>query len=342
MVLFLKKSEFEFRVFFIFTIRYTMSTKFMDKLFADMKVVGKDESKGLEGRERADITVRQYIARLKKLNDDKPFNSLAFLKDVDGIVSHINARAKTTQAAYYSAVLVALSIAKSHKALLEKYKPHTIIVRESIVEDRKSHEKNDKQKENIIPMNDVNSIKNKFKEEIDILNKKKTLNEKEYEKYIQYVLLSLYTDIPPRRNQDYMYMVVVKKRPAVMDETKNYLIMNEKKFVFNKYKTAKTHGDQEIDIPDSLMNILQAYFKYRPDMKKSNEVSLLLNYDGTETNKVNYITRMLNKAFGKKIGASALRHIYLSDKYGEIQKEKEKDSEAMGHTVDMQNEYIKY
>jgi hypothetical protein len=94
----------------------------MDKLFADMKVVGKDESKGLEGRERADITVRQYIARLKKLNDDKPFNSLAFLKDVDGIVDQIKTRVKSTQNSYYSAVIVALSNAKSHKALLEKYK----------------------------------------------------------------------------------------------------------------------------------------------------------------------------------------------------------------------------
>lgn len=342
MVLSQRKNELELIVFFSLYSRNIMSTKFMDKLFADMKVVGKDDSKGLDGRERADITVRQYIARLKKLNDDKPFNSLAFLKNVDGIVEQIKAKAKTTQAAYYSAVLVALSIAKSHKALLEKYKPHTVTVRESIVEDRKSHEKNDKQKENIIPMNDVNTIKNKLKEEVEALNKKKTLTEKEYEKYIQYVLLSLYTDIPPRRNQDYMYMVVVKKRPAVMDETKNYLIMNEKKFVFNKYKTSKTHGGQEIDVPDSLMNTLQAYFKHRPDMKKNNEVSLLLNYDGTETNKVNYITRMLNKAFGKKIGASALRHIYLSDKYGEIQKEKEKDADAMGHTVDMASEYIKY
>jgi hypothetical protein len=221
-------------------------------------------------------------------------------------------------------------------------KPHTVTVRESIVEDRKSHEKNDKQKENIIPMNDVNTIKNKLKEEIDELNKKKTLNEKEYEKYIQYLLLSLYTDIPPRRNQDYMYMVVVKKRPAVMDETKNYLIMNEKKFVFNKYKTSRTHGEQEIDIPDVLMSILTNYFKRRSDMKKFIEVPLLLHYDGTECNKVNYITRMLNKAIGKKIGATALRHIYLSDKYGDQMKEKENDAKMMSHSIATQEGvYIK-
>jgi hypothetical protein len=49
----------------------------------------------------------------------------------------------------------------------------------------------------------------------------------------------------------------------------------------------------------------------------------------------------LNKAFGKKIGASALRHIYLSDKYGDSVEEKKKDAAAMAHSLSEQNEYIK-
>jgi hypothetical protein len=318
------------------------STKFMDKLFVNMKVVGKDNSKALEGNERKDITVKQYIARLKKLNNDKPFSSLSFLKDVEGIVEKIKARVQTTQGAYYSAIVIALSIAKSHKALLDKYKEHILPVWQDMITARNTNEKNEKQKENIVPMDDILTIKNKLKEEINDLNKKKVINEKEYEKYIQYVLVSLYTDIPPRRNQDYMYMVVVKKRPSVLRDDMNYLIVNEKKFVFNKYKTSRKHHSQEIDIPDSLMETLTSYFKRRMDMKSNTEVSLLLNYNGSETNKVNYITRMLNKTFGKKIGASALRHIYLSDKYADTEKEMQKDAEAMAHSVDTQKEYIKY
>jgi hypothetical protein len=36
-----------------------------------------------------------------------------------------------------------------------------------------------------------------------------------------------------------------------------------------------------------------------------------------------------------------LRHIYLSDKYKDINEEMKKDAEAMGHSVREQKEYIK-
>jgi hypothetical protein len=49
---------------------------------------------------------------------------------------------------------------------------------------------------------------------------------------------------------------------------------------------------------------------------------------------------MLNKVFGKKVGSSMLRHIYLSGKYGNELEEMKKDAEAMGHSVSQQKEYI--
>jgi hypothetical protein len=48
---------------------------------------------------------------------------------------------------------------------------------------------------------------------------------------------------------------------------------------------------------------------------------------------VNAITRILNKIFGKKVGSSMLRHIFITDKYGGAKTEMEKDAEAMGHSV---------
>jgi hypothetical protein len=56
---------------------------------------------------------------------------------------------------------------------------------------------------------------------------------------------------------------------------------------------------------------------------------------------VNAITRVLNRVFGKKIGSSMLRHIYLSDKYKDQNEEMKKDAEAMGHSLDLQRAYIK-
>jgi hypothetical protein len=54
---------------------------------------------------------------------------------------------------------------------------------------------------------------------------------------------------------------------------------------------------------------------------------------------VNAITRILNRIFGRKVAASMLRHIYLSDKY-DI-KEMKADADAMGHSLEEQKKYMK-
>jgi len=45
--------------------------------------------------------------------------------------------------------------------------------------------------------------------------------------------------------------------------------------------------------------------------------------------------------FDKKIGSSLLRHIYLTDKYGDKLKEQKKSAENMAHSLKTQKEYIK-
>jgi hypothetical protein len=49
----------------------------------------------------------------------------------------------------------------------------------------------------------------------------------------------------------------------------------------------------------------------------------------------------LNKVLGKKIGSSALRHIYLSDKFAPELQQMKATAEAMGHDVDTARTYIK-
>jgi integrase len=175
---------------------------------------------------------------------------------------------------------------------------------------------------------------------------KKTITATEYDILMQFVILSLYTDIQPRRNQDYLDMYIVKKWNDKMPQHKNYLDMTTHKFIFCKYKTAKKHGVQTHDIPPPLMEAINAYLKYHPLWKglakrKTEPVKFLVAQDGAPMTAVNAITRILNRIFGKKLGSSMLRHIYLSDKYGDTLMEMKEDSEAMGHTVGQQKDYIK-
>jgi hypothetical protein len=135
-------------------------------------------------------------------------------------------------------------------------------------------------------------------------------------------------------------MYVVYDRPEVLDESKNYLVLNEKKFIFNKYKTARVYGIQEFVIPDSLFSVIEDYLARHPSLNGT-EFPFLVNYKGKELDKVGGITKVLNKVFGKNIGCSALRHIFITDKFGDSVKEREDVANAMAHSSNTQNKYVK-
>jgi hypothetical protein len=129
-------------------------------------------------------------------------------------------------------------------------------------------------------------------------------------------------------------------------DTLNYLDYDKKQFVFNVFKTARKEGQVKEDIPSELFAIIQKYLKYHPLVKgkitKATNVPLLVYHDGKPLSQINAITRVLNKIFGKAVGSSMLRSIYLTSKYGNIKEEMQEDSKAMSHSVQtQQNNYVK-
>jgi integrase len=111
------------------------------------------------------------------------------------------------------------------------------------------------------------------------------------------------------------------------------------------YKTSKKHGQQIQDINEELLKCIDLYLKFHPKIKgkvkKTTDTPFLVGFDGNPLAQVNSMTKIFNKIFGKKISSSALRHIFLSDKYGSIVKDMKNDAEKMGHTVETQKDYIK-
>jgi hypothetical protein len=74
---------------------------------------------------------------------------------------------------------------------------------------------------------------------------------------------------------------------------------------------------------------------------KNSNIPFLVYYNGSLFNKVNCITRILNKTFGKSVGSSMLRHIFLTNKYGDVIEEQKEDAKAMGHSLEQQKDYVK-
>lgn len=290
---------------------------------------------------RAESSVNLYMAKLQILNDNKPFRTLSFLTDYDSIIRSIQDKKPNTQVSYLTSILVALEHYPKYKDTKTKYSEQY----EKLVKERKekesSHQKSETEKESLIPVQELGEVRKSLRQKTESYDNQESLSKTEYNCYLQHMILELYTAIPPRRNQDYLYMFVVASKPETIDTNKNYLVLNERKFIFNKYKTFRIYGSQELAIPEELMNTIEKYLVRHPLLLTELEIPFLVNYKGKELDKVAGITRVLNKVFNKNIGCSALRHIFITDKFGNSVKDREETANAMAHSTNTQNKYIK-
>jgi hypothetical protein len=293
-------------------------------------------------------SIKLYIRNLEKLNDDMPLKNLNFLKDISSIENKLSDYKENTKRGYLISVCSALNT-ESDKKLKKTYDAYYKLLSEkndTIKSNEGENKMSETQKDNWIKWDDVKDKMQELKDKVDVFKSSKEINEHNYNTLLQYIVLSLYYYKQPRRNQDYYKMDIIKKYSPDMGIDVNYLSIDDKQFIFNIFKTSKSEGIQKEDIPDELMDIINIYLKYHPlikgkKVKINQKVPFLVYYNGTKFDKVNSITRILNKVFGKSIGSSMLRHIFLSNKYGDIIEEQKKDAKAMGHSVEQQKDYVK-
>lgn len=198
-------------------------------------------------------------------------------------------------------------------------------------EETNKQEKNDKQKDNWLSTDQIQTIYDNLETNVKPLWKKKDLSTKEILKVQDFVILSLFTLIPPRRAMDYIEF----KINNINTNADNFIKGNS--LVFNTFKTSKQKGTQTIKIPKELKNILTKYIKLISD--KSDY--LIFNNKFQQLSTPNFTLR-LNKIFGnKKVSVNMIRHIYLSEKHADNLKDMKQDFADMGSSLQQSNVYIK-
>ncbi len=288
-------------------------------------------------------SLKAYLIILKKLNNNKEVENLDYLKDTENIMKKIKEMALTTQRNYLGSILVALPILKNSKDTLEFYKTELEKVNKDYQDIIGSHEKSEKQKTNWSSLEELKTILNKYKKEIknNKYNDKEKLSSKEFNFLTNYLIVALYTLIPPTR-LDYAPMSIIKSK-EVDDDKNNYLVnksRNTKFFIINEYKSSKTYGKQIIKIPPDLNSIINLYLKFHDDNK-----SFLLNSRGQHLT-ANGLSKLLTSSFkrytDKSITLNLLRHVYISENVKLTEDtEESKLASSMMHSEATQQTYIK-
>lgn len=273
----------------------------------------------MEGGTRKESTIKSYESRLKTLNNGKEVDNLAFLYNYDGILEQIQKYKPTTQRNFIIAIVSVLKPIKVMKSMYDKYSK---LLEEYNTELKTNNTKSETQKDNWIDQDEVMKVYEKLYEDVYpiLCNKKSNITEKDFNKIIQLILLSLFVLNAPRRLLDYLSMVIVKKMPKEMEKDLNYYCITSDKFYFNNYKTSGTYNTQEVEVNDKLQELLKCYINIHPEkLTSKNQIYLLCNYDGSKINNVSTLTRILNKIFmnsvNKKISSNLLRNIYLTNEF---------------------------
>ena len=297
----------------------------------------------LKSKNITESSLKLYFNNLRRLNNGEFPKSFTFLKDTDKILADLEKYKPNTRRSYLISIITALKHDPKQKKLYDKYYEHLDKYNK---EGSKNNEKSETQKENWINQDEVKSIYDKMTEQVNTFLSNKKLNPSEYEQLLRWVILSLYTTQKPRRNMDYQQAVVVNKYNDDYDKKYNYLDLATGKWYFNNYKTKGTYKTQEIPASPEMMKVVHSYLKFHPLAKelkkKSGAIPFLVDANGSPFETNNAITRILNKIFGKRIGVSMLRNIYLTDKYGDKVKELEETAKEMGTSAStIQNQYVK-
>lgn len=291
-----------------------------------------------------------YTKNLIRLNDGKEIKNLKFLKNTENILDKIKDYKPNTRRTY---IISIVSLLKQEPKLKKLYDQYYKILLEYNNNLKNNNDKSESQNENWISQDQVLEKQKELENILPVIINKKSINQEQYDKLFNLLILSLYTLNPPRRNLDYLKMNIVSKYvPDIasnilpeIKENNNYIDLLNKNFIFKNYKTKKTYKEQVVPINDKLNEIIKVYLKFHPlkkEIKKKISVPLLVDFEGNEYKNSNDITRILNKIFGKKIGSSMLRNIFLTDKYSNNLKELNNDVKEMGTSSNTANtNYIK-
>lgn len=285
----------------------------------------------------SDSSIKTYISMLKNLyiNLENTLNFPTTKYYIDNYEKVLQFLENNYNESQRKTILSALTVLTLGHPCSDEYQKQMLVDFRNVNKKYKEQLKSDTQNNNWITQAEIKDIYTKLEKEVKPYFKKKDLNDNEIQRLMDYIILSLYYLLPPRRILDYSLMKVFD----IDKEKDNYIDHDSNEFVFNKYKTAKNYGLQRVKIPTKLKNILKNYIQIIKE--KSNY--LLFNKNGSMLASPQLVSK-LNKIFnGRKISVNILRHSWITEnlKIPRL-KDMEQMAQKLGHNVETMMQYKKY
>lgn len=301
-----------------------------------------------------DSSINAYLNAIKKIckelfNSEK--YSLKYFKDTESVLAYLDTiQVIATRKNVCTAIIVVLkanlnatSDITNKNKISELLPIYTNYHKELAVKQNDSYldnEKTDKEKDNWITQEEITDKIEELNKKLGNLTKKTAKfkgNKRSYiDTFQMYLVLNLYTMIPPIRN-DFANLEITDSDVYSESDKVNFINLKTKELILTNYKTVKSYGIKKLPLPDELIKLIEKYIKVR-ELYLGETKALLVNTTNLEPMKANGLTKYLNKIFSpKKVSTTLLRKSYISSKYivTHSMREREQDSIFMGHSVGM-------
>jgi len=265
----------------------------------------------------------------KRMYDDSFIDPQRYIKDKEAIIKDMVDKKPNSIRTLLSAIILVTDDTDLRQLMSQKIYEHRKFIN--------TNEMTEKQKENWISKEEVETKLEQYKKMADSLYKRLTFPKVVVQSIQDYIILCLFCGeyIAPRRSTDFCNLKIRLTKKEMEKNDCNY--MNKGKFVFNDYKTAKTYGQQVIDIPKKLQLILKKW------MTVNDTDYLLMNSSGQPLTPTT-LGQRLTDIFGKRVGTTSFRRMFLTDKYEDTikeMKELQEDMKEMGSSKAQVNHYVK-
>ena len=186
-------------------------------------------------------SLKTYVSILFNLHKkiDPEGEDMKIFDEHEKILEFLKDKPPSSRKTVLSALFVLTGKDEYNKVMLEDCK-HT--------NDRyKEQKKSQKEEDGWVSVDEIKAIYDKLMEEVKDMFSKKLLSN--YQTIINFILIGALggvSGLPPRRSLDFCEMKIKNFDP----KTDNYYKAG--KFVFNKYKTAKDYGSQEVSVKEKV------------------------------------------------------------------------------------------
>jgi hypothetical protein len=298
----------------------------------------------LDSQNLSKNTIKNYISSYNSLQDIFKQDNIDFIKKPEETYKAIEKVYPKSNVLLTKINIILLIIKifyndiKDYEKYNKKYIKYRDILKDIIDKEYKSHEASDKQKEKAISIEEnekimntlLNKIKYNTKTSLDIINIR------------NYLIYAFINDMHTRGDFILSKLILFKSKYKYNDDY-NYIVINKKdktiKYIQNKYKTVKYHGQKIHNIDN---NLYKYFLKLYNAYKKLNVKGDYAFYQDNLENQMNtdnlskIYTKIGEQVLGKKISLQVARVQDASINYEENENTIIK-ANKQGHSLETHN-----